>query len=278
MNNVPLIVALAQVEGSPVPAENLALANQMVAEAAAGKADLIVFPEMFMALPEQGRSLDKVAEPLDGPFGHSLAELARQHALHIVSGFWEKVPDDHRVYNTALILSPEGKLLDCYRKVHLFDALSIRESDRMIPGNALPPLFTIKGVRVGLAICYDLRFPELFRNLALRGAELILLPSAWYAGPLKEEHWLTLLKARAIENTVYMAGANLTCGAFSGRSAIFDSFGVLIAGAGESPGLVIGRIDIDRIKEVRAKLPVLEHCRLDLFSHGGDRQNCRGRD
>jgi deaminated glutathione amidase len=265
MPNIPLSIALAQVEGSPVPAENLATANQMVAEAAARKADLIVFPEMFMALPEQGRSLDEVAEPLDGPFINSLASLASKYGLHIGAGFWETVPGDHRVYNTAVILSPEGKLLDCYRKVHLFDALSIRESDRMIPGNALPPLFTINEVRVGLAICYDLRFPELFRYLAIRGADLILLPSAWYAGPLKEEHWLTLLKARAIENTVYMAGANLTRGAFSGRSAIFDPFGVLIAGTGESPGLVMGEVDIDRVKEVRAKLPSLEHCRTELF-------------
>ena len=228
-----------------------------------------MFPEMFMALPEQGRSLDKVAEPLDGPFVNSLTGLASKYGLHIVSGFWEKVPGDHRVHNAAVILSPEGKILDCYRKVHLFDALSIRESDRMIPGNALPPLFTIKDVRIGLAICYDLRFPELFRNLALRGAHLIIVPSAWYAGPLKEEHWLTLLKARAIENTVYIAGANLTGGPFSGRSAIFDPFGVPIAAGGESPGLVTGKIDIDRIKEVRAKLPSLEHCRLDLFAEQG---------
>ena len=261
-----LTIALAQVEGSTVPAENLASQRNSLQRAAAEKADLIVFPEMFMALPEQGRSLDKVAEPLDGPFVNSLAELASKYGLHIVSGFWESEPGDHRVHNSAVILTPEGKILDCYRKVHLFDALSIRESDRMIPGNALPPIFTIKGVRIGVAICYDLRFPELFRNLALRGAQLIVVPSAWYAGPLKEEHWLTLLKARAIENTVYMAGANLTGGAFSGRSAIFDPFGVLIAGAGESPGLVIGRIDLERIKEVRAKLPSLEHCRLELFS------------
>jgi predicted amidohydrolase len=272
MRNMPFMIALAQVEGSAVPEENLAIAKQMVAEAAAGKADLIVFPEMFMALPEKGRSLDQVAEPLDGPFANSLAGLARKHALYIVSGFWENAPDDHRVYNTAVIFSPEGKIVDCYRKIHLFDALSIRESDRMIPGDTLPPVFTIKGVRIGLAICYDLRFPELFRNLALRGADLILLPSAWYAGPLKEEHWLTLLKARAIENTVYMAGANLTGGAFSGRSAIFDPFGVLIAGAGESLGLVMGKIDIDRIKEVRAKLPTLEHCRMDLFVGAVDKE------
>jgi len=265
MTNMPFMIALAQVEGNAVAEQNLALAKELVAQASAEKADLIVFPEMFMALPEKSRSLDKVAEALDGPFVGSLAELASKYGLHIVSGFWETVPADHRVHNAAVILSPQGKLLDCYRKVHLFDALSIKESDRMIPGSALPPLFTIKGVRIGTAICYDLRFPELFRNLALRGADLIVLPSAWYAGPLKEEHWLTLLKARAIENTVYIAGANLTGGPFSGRSAIFDPFGVEIAARGESPALVIGRIDLERIKEVRAKLPALEHCRMELF-------------
>lgn len=264
-----LIVALAQVGGSVVPAQNLEVARDLAAKAAAEQADLIVFPEMFMALPEQGRPLGKVAEQLEGPFVNSLAELASKYGLHIVSGFWEKVPGDHRVHNAAVIISREGKILDCYRKVHLFDALSVRESDRMIPGNALPPLFTIKDVRIGLAICYDLRFPELFRNLALRGAHLIVVPSAWYAGPLKEEHWLTLLKARAIENTVYMAGANLTGAPFSGRSAILDPFGVVISSTGESPRLVIGRIDLERVNQVRAKLPSLEHCRLELFAEQG---------
>ncbi len=233
---------------------------------------MIVFPEMFMALPEKGRSLDKVAEPIDGPFIQCVEQLALQNKIHIVSGFWESVPGDHRVYNAAVILSPEGKILDCYRKVHLFDALSIRESDRMIPGNAVPPLFNINGLNVGVAICYDLRFPELFRNFALRGAHLIVLPSAWYAGPLKEEHWLTLLRARAIENTVYVAGANLTRGPFSGRSSMLDPFGIQIAAAGESPGLVIGRVDLERINEVRAKLPTLDHCRLELFAGVEDRQ------
>jgi deaminated glutathione amidase len=264
-----LIIALAQVEGSTMPAENLALANRLAERAAAKKADLIIFPEMFMALPEQSSSLDNVAEPLNGPFVNSLTGLASKYGLHIVSGVWESEPGDHRVHNSAVILTPEGKILHNYRKIHLFDALSIRESDRMIPGDDLPPIFTIKGVRIGVAICYDLRFPELFRNLTLRGAQLIVVPSAWYAGPLKEEHWLTLFKARAIENTIYVAGANLTGGAFSGRSGIFDPFGVLIAGAGESPELVIGTIDPERIKEVRDKLPTLDHCRLELFARQG---------
>ena len=205
---------------APSLEENLALAKVLAERAAAEKADLIIFPEMFMALPEQGPSLDKVAEPLEGPFVNSLAGLASKYGLHIVSGFWESEPGDHRVHNSAVILTPEGKILHNYRKIHLFDALSIRESDRMIPGDNLPPIFTINGVRIGVAICYDLRFPELFRNLALQGAQLIAVPSAWYAGPLKEEHWLTLLKARAIENTIYIGGANLPA-ALSAAAAAF---------------------------------------------------------
>ncbi len=261
-----LIIALAQVEGNTIPTENLATAKKFVEKAAAAQADLIIFPEMFMALPEEGRSLDKVSEPVDGPFMNSLAGLASNYGVYIVFGFWESEPGDRRVHNSALILTPQGDILHRYRKIHLFDALNVRESDRMIHGNDLPPIFTIKDVSIGVAICYDLRFPELFRNLALQGAQVIVVPSAWYAGPLKEEHWLTLLKARAIENTIYIAGVNLTRGAFSGRSSIFDPFGVLIAAAGESPELVVGMINLDRINEVRAKLPSLEHCRLELFA------------
>ena len=265
---MPLVIALAQVEGSPVPADNFVTAATLVSQAAVLGADLIVFPEMFMALPEEGRPLADVAETLDGAFVTSLAQLASQYRIHIVCGVWESVQGDSRAHNTAVILSPEGKILDCYRKIRLFDALAVKESDRMIPGDSLPPLFTIGDIRMGIAICYDLRFPELFRNLALRGAHLVIVPSAWYSGPLKEDHWLALLRARAIENTIYVAGANLTGGAFSGRSAIFDPFGVLTAGTGESPELVIGKIDIERIKQVRSKLPSLDHCRLGLFGNG----------
>jgi predicted amidohydrolase len=152
-----------------------------------------------------------------------------------------------------------------YRKLHLFDALSIRESDRMAPGDALPEIVEAEGLRVGLTICYDLRFPELFRHLSDRGADLILVPSAWYAGPLKEEHWFTLLKARAIENTCYIAGANMAGGPFSARSAVIDPFGVPLAEGGESPGLLFAEIDPDRIGAVREKLPALAHRRRDLM-------------
>jgi predicted amidohydrolase len=118
---------------------------------------------------------------------------------------------------------------------------------------------------MGLAICYDLRFPELFRDLALRGADAVVVPSAWYAGPLKEEHWLTLLQARAIENTMYVGGANLCGPPFAARSAVFDPFGVMLAGAGEGEALVSAQLNRGRIDEVRTKLPSLTHVRRDLF-------------
>jgi deaminated glutathione amidase len=142
--------------------------------------------------------------------------------MFVAAVLWEKVPGHDKVYNVLAVFDPNGELATVYRKLHLFDALSVRESDRMLAGQAPPPVVSICGVKVGLAICYDIRFPELVRYLARQGAELLLVPAAWYAGPLKEDHWLTLLRARAIENTCYAAGAVLTGKSFIGRSAAFD--------------------------------------------------------
>lgn len=260
-----LKLALAQIKGTHVPEDNLALARNLIPEASLNGADLIVFPEMFMGVPHKKSSPADFAEPVDGPFAMSLARLAQEHNLYLAAGLWEKVPETDLVRNAVIMFSPEGKTVTVYRKLHLFDALSVRESDTMLPGKDLPSIFEIKGFNVGLAICYDLRFPELFRHLAHKGAELVIIPSAWYAGPIKEDHWLTLLRARAIENTFYVAGANLTGSAFCGRSSVFDPFGVLKAGAGENPELLVVDICSERIDEVRSKLPALKHCRSELF-------------
>ena len=264
--NSNLTITLAQTSVSRDPQENLQSARNCLREAAVLGADLIVFPEMFMARPQEGIPLSTVAEPLDGPFVNSLATMAAEHDIAIVCGLWETVPGDaRRAANVAIALGPDGSLLARYNKIHLFDALSVRESELMSGGLEKPPLFSLNGMQLGMAICYDLRFPELFRDLAVRGAEAVLVPSAWYAGPMKEEHWLTLLRARAIENTVYVAGANL-CGApFSARSAVFDPFGVMLAGAGECAALVPARIERSRIEEVRSKLPSLSHVQRELF-------------
>ena len=261
-----LKLALAQVAGSPDPEENLETARQLAAEASAAGADVIVFPEMFMALPPPSSSLAGIAEPLDGPFVTALGHMARHHGIYLAAGMWEHAAGCDRVYNTAVMLSPDGRPLTAYRKLHLFDALNVRESDRMMAGNDLPEIIDVKGLKLGLAICYDLRFPELFRELVFRGADLILIPSAWYAGPVKEEQWATLLRARAIENTVYVAGINLTGSVFSGRTAAFDPFGILKAEAGEGPELLMVRIESGRVRSIRDRLPSLKHYRSDVFA------------
>ena len=227
MNSI-LTIALAQTTVSNKTHENLKTARICIRQAVAKGADLIVFPEMFMARPQEGVPLSVVAEPLDGPFVNSLSEMASEHGIAIVCGMWESVPgESNRAANIAITLGPDGAILARYNKIHLFDALSIQESNTMIRGKSHPPLFSVNGIQLGLAICYDLRFPELFRNLSLRGVDAVIVPSAWYAGTMKEEHWLTLLQARAIENSIYVFGANLCGPPFAARSAIFDPYGVM---------------------------------------------------
>ncbi|GAK54998.1 hypothetical protein U27_01829 [Candidatus Vecturithrix granuli] len=257
-------LALAQLPISPNPEDNIAAAQRFATTASEQNATILAFPEMFMALPRKNVALATVAEPLDGPFVTALQDLARKHHLYVVAGVWERIPQEERVGNVIVMLSPQGELLTAYRKLHLFDALNVRESDTMIAGKTLPEVIPVADFKIGLAICYDLRFPELFRYLAFQGANAILLPSAWYAGTLKEDHWLTLLRARAIENTCYVAAVNAISSSFCGRSAAFDPFGVQIADAGEQEQILIVELQAERLHNVRAKLPVLAHVRSDL--------------
>jgi len=263
--DVVLTLALAQVEGSPDPLRNLETARRYAHAAAEEGAAILVFPEMFMGLPSPGNPPTRLVRDNSLNFLEQLARIARTFGICIVAGVWEPSPDPNRVYNTAIVLGPEGETLATYRKLHLFDALNVRESKTMIAGDRRPPVISIHGLRVGLAICYDLRFPELFRYLADQGAEAVLVPSAWYQGSMKEEHWLTLLRARAIENTFYVAGCNLIGGSFCGRSTVFDPFGVSVASAVEGEDHVTARISSRRIRSVREKLPSLENRRKDLF-------------
>ncbi len=260
-----LTVALAQVEGSGDPARNLEKARRFAHCAHQRGADLLVFPEMFMGLPSQDHPPVRFVREPKTDFVGELAAIAADFHTAVVAGVWEPSPDIDRVFNTAVFFDADGRLLAKYRKLHLFDALAVRESDTMVPGDAPPPIVSLKGFRVGLALCYDLRFPELFRFLADNEAELVIIPSAWYQGSMKEEHWLTLLRARAIENTFYTAGCNLIGKAFCGRSTVFDPFGVPVASATEDEDCLIAPVSAERVRAVRAKLPSLRHRRKDLF-------------
>jgi len=196
-------VALCQIPGSSRPEVNSGRVRDALTQAADQGADLAVFPEATQA--RFGSDLLAVAEPLDGPFCSGLAAEAKQAGVALVAGVFEPAPGD-RVYNTAVAYDSAGELVASYRKLHLFDAFGHRESEQVAPGSSLV-VSTLAGVRVGLQICYDVRFGELSRSLAVGGAELLVIPSAWASGLYKEEHWVTLVRARAIENTVWVAAA-----------------------------------------------------------------------
>ena len=263
-------VALCQLPVSPDPGVNLGRVREALSDAAGRGADLAVFPEATQA--RFGSDLRAVAEPLDGPFGSGLAEAARATGVALVAGVFEPAPDG-RVYNTAVAYDAAGTQVAAYRKIHLFDALGERESAVVAPG-AQPVVVDLCGVRVGIMTCYDVRFPELARALAVRGAELIVIPAAWAAGLFKEEHWVTLVRARAIENTVWVAAAcqvpDLSAPPTRaptgvGRSMMADPMGTVRADLGPFPGLAVADLDSALTKQVRATLPSLEHRREDVF-------------
>jgi len=213
-----------------------------------------------------------VAEPLDGGFGSGLAEIARRTQVAVVAGVFEPAPDG-RVYNTAVAYDASGARVAAYRKIHLFDSLGEQESAVVAPGSE-PVVADLAGIRAGFATCYDIRFPELARALAAGGAELIVVPTAWAAGLFKEEHWVTLVRARAIENTVWVAAAGQVPDPASpptraptgvGRSMLVDPMGVVRADLGPSPQVVVADLDSAVTAQVRAVLPCLEHRRADVF-------------
>ncbi len=265
-------IALAQLPVSPDPGVNLRRVREALARASADGADLAVFPEATQA--RFGSDLQLVAEPLDGPFGAGLAAAARETGTGLVAGVFEPAPDG-RVYNTAVTYDSSGTRVAAYRKIHLFDSLGETESKVVAPGSE-PVLADLDGLRVGLLTCYDIRFPELARDLVARGADLLAVPAAWAAGLFKEEHWVTLVRARAIENTVWVAAAGQVPDPESpptraptgiGRSLLVDPMGTVRLDLGPFPGIGTGEVDTAFTARVRDRLPALEHRRPDIFPH-----------
>src|SRR5438105_949735 len=259
-------VALAQMSAGPGKDANLRRILELTLEAAGGGAELVVFPECSMTGFPTPTNLAAVAEPCDGPFVGALADAARRHGLAVVAGIHESIPGDELVYNTVVALDGDGASLGAYRKIHLYDAFGYRESDRIRPGSGETLSFSFGGLRFGVETCYDLRFPELSRELAGGGADVILLPAAWVQGPLKESHWEALLRARAIENTVYVAAAGMTGSTHIGCSMLVDPMGVPVARAGEGEAVVFGEVDPERISAVRRTNPSLDNARPDVYS------------
>ena len=222
--------------------------------------DLVVFPEAFARdFGEPGSSVAEYAEPLDGPFATEVAAVARERGTTVVAGMFETSADPARPYNTLVV---RGATDAAYRKVHLYDSFGHRESDRLLPGDPDPVVLDIAGFAVGLMTCYDLRFPELARALVDRGAEVLVLPAAWVAGPRKVDHWRTLVRARAIENTVYVVAAAQPAPRYTGHSTVVGPLGDVLAETGEGTALVTAELRRADLAEARRTNPSLANRRL----------------
>jgi predicted amidohydrolase len=228
--------------------------------------DLVVLPEATQADFGTGDDLDARAEPLDGPFVAMLARQARAASTTLVAGMFERRENGTRPYNTLVAVGPDGDLLATYRKAHLYDAFGYRESDRLAPGPLAPAVLDVPGasdpLTVGLLTCYDLRFPEQARVLVDAGADLLVLPAAWLAGEHKTEHWRTLVTARAVENTVYVAAAAKAGPRYCGTSLLVDPMGLVLGEASvHTDGWVVGEARSARVREVREVNPSLANRR-----------------
>lgn len=261
---------LVQVTTGTDPASNREDVRAAVSAglAASGGVDLVVLPEAVQADFGSGESLGEVAEPLDGPFVGLLGELAAQSGATVVGGMFEKVGGG-LPFNTLVGVEPSGRLAATYRKVHLYDAFGYRESDRLSAGDPVAVTLDVTGragqtCRVGLSTCYDLRFPEQARALVDAGAELLLVPAAWLRGPSKEHHWTTLLAARAVENTVYVAGVAKAGSSYCGLTRLVDPMGQVVSGLGEQDGALVGEVDQARIAAVREVNPSLANRRWSV--------------
>jgi predicted amidohydrolase len=262
-------VAVAQLKSSSDKDANLQKAKEYIKKAKNLGADFVLLPEMYMAFlhPKLGPSrYAEVAEPLDGPFVNGLAECARENQVYVICGIYESKPGEkNRAYNTTVFLGRNGELLQSYHKTHLYDAFNYKESDSIIPGLTPQDVIETEFGKVGLMVCYEIRFPEISRRLAMKGADFLFIPAAWIDGVMKEEHWKTLLRARAIENTIFVFAADQIGNNFSGQSMIIDPMGVVKANAGDEETIILSEIDLDRIKRVREKLPSVADRRAELY-------------
>jgi predicted amidohydrolase len=258
----PFAVAVAQFAPGADKEQNLATIRRLAERAAERGAALVVFPEyssFFVA--ELGRPVVDAAEPIDGPFVSALSGLARGLGVNLVAGLVERADagESHgRFSNTLVAIDGSGGLVAQYRKLHLYDAFGQRESDWVVPGViGEPETFSLRGLTVGMQTCYDIRFPEVSRRIVDAGADVVLVPSEWVRGPLKEAHWRTLITARAIENTVYFAAADQAPPSGVGNSMIVDPMGVELATVGEETDVALAWVSPDRLAQVRTVNPAL---------------------
>lgn len=267
-----ITVGLIQMNSRADKARNLAKIDAFVAEAARLGARLVALPEYVTYLGPKDR-YPEVAEPIPGPTTERFAALAQAHRIYLLGGsILELSGEPGRYYNTSTLFDPDGNLIARYRKIHLFDVaiggdVVFRESELIKPGSEVVTA-QVFGRTVGLSICYDLRFPELYRALAEAGAEILFVPAAFtmFTG---KDHWEVLLRARAIENQCFVVapaqlGRHEPSGWSYGRSLVVDPWGLVIARASDVEGPLVARLDLGLVRRVREELPALAHRRLGL--------------
>jgi predicted amidohydrolase len=267
----PLRAAAIQLNSTADAERNRTAAERLVREAARQGAGLVVLPEKWNRLGD-AEAMAAAAEPLDGPSTTWARSLARELAIDLVAGSIVE-RGAHANHNTSVHVAPGGDVCAVYRKLHLFDVevggQVYRESDHESPGDEVVASRLADGSGLGLSVCYDLRFPELYRELSRRGARVLAVPSAFTLATTRD-HWEVLLRARAIENQAFVIAANqvgehapgLRSG---GRSMIVDPWGVVLAQAPDAEAAVVADLDFARQDEVRAQLPALEHRRTDVY-------------
>jgi len=264
-------IGLCQIVSGPNPAKNLELVREGVRVAAERGAELAVFPEATMAC-FGGPRLADLAEPLDGPWAIEVGKVAKAAGVRVIAGMFTPARDG-RVYNTLLITGGDGPV--GYHKIHLFDAFGFTESKNVAPGEELVTI-EVGGVTVGVTTCYDIRFPELFRALADKGASVIVTSASWGSGPGKREQWELLTRARALDATTWLVATGQadpattgveTAGAAPtgiGHSMVVDPFGTVHASLGAAPEVLVVTIEPQLVEKARQQIPVLANRRLSF--------------
>lgn len=263
--------AIVQMKSSEDKEHNLAYSVNLINEAAKRKARLICFPEFQMAYSpseQKSESLYKIGETITGNFVSTLSNSAKQNKINVIATMYEIInPKDknQKVFDTGIIINELGKVQSIYRKIHLYDALGFKESKKLLAGSIIAKPSKTSIGNLGLLICYDMRFPEISRILTVNGANILVSPSAWVAGFMKKVHWEIMVRARAIENGVYVLAPNQVGNIYCGHSMAIDPFGATILDMKNRQGIEFIEIDRAKIVNTRRTLPLLMNRRTDVY-------------
>ncbi len=262
-------VAIVQFCASTQKDANLEKILDFIRGAAEKGAQLCAFPEFMMLYTnskQTPKELANQAETINGNFVVTIAKAAKKNSIQVVGTLYEKSKKKERVYDTSFLIDKSGRLISTYRKIHLYDALGFKESAKLEAGSKISKPIKASLGKIGMLICYDLRFPEMSRILATAGSEILIAPSAWVKGNKKEEHWITINKTRAIENGCYVIAPDQVGNIYCGRSLVVDPYGEILLDMKKKQGIGIIDITLDKVKQTRRDLPLLQNRRTDIYS------------